>query len=583
MAAPLPESDGDLVRLALEGRQDAFSALYERYFPSVFDFVTRLLRNREEAADVAQDAFIKAMEQLPTLKNPDRFKSWIFTIAHRTGLNRIRSSKRTATVGGSVDDDERATMAVADADPSVDPEQMAAIQEAADIIWEAAAGLDARTYAVMDLHVRHGLDSAEIAEVMGVSKGNAYTMVSRMKQSFSKTLSTYLLVRKGRADCSTLASVIGPDTEQMTPDLRKRADRHVNRCDVCSDNRLFYMEPLKMFAALMLVPVPAGLKAAIWGSVAASAAGAAGVGTVVASGSGAGAAAGGGAGTSGAGAAAGGVAAGAQAGTIAAAVAAVALTVAVAAGAFALFNRTDDPPPAAAPFPTTTTTTVIVEPVTPATPPPTTTITATPPPTTTVAPVGEPPPPPPTPTTLPPPPPPPDFDVANDTGTLAEDTTIAINVLANDVGPIDAASLRVVSGPTNGSAATNADGAILYTPAANFVGADQISYSVADTLGRSAAATVSLAVTPINDNPVVPGPGSVVTAEDITISFDPLDGASDVDGDVLTMTSFDTTSAAGGSLAEGSLVYTPPPNFFGTDSFTYTVSDGTVDVLVSVQ
>jgi len=220
MANPLPDSDGDLVLLALEGRQDAFSALYERYFPGIFDFLTRLLRSRDEAADVAQDTFIKALEQLHTLKNPSRFKSWLFTIAHRRGLNRIRSSKRTVAMG--VDDDERASLAVADPDPSANPEEMASIQEAADIVWEAAAGLDPRTYAVMDLHVRQGLDSAEIAEVMGVTKGNAYTMVSRMKQSFSNTLATYLLVRKGRQDCDDLAGIVEPDVSKMTPELRRR-------------------------------------------------------------------------------------------------------------------------------------------------------------------------------------------------------------------------------------------------------------------------------------------------------------------------------------------------------------------------
>ena len=207
MALPLPAQDGDLVVLARRGREDAFGALYERYFPGVYDFLTRLLRDRQEAADVTQDTFIKAFERLSHLQKPESFKSWLFTIAHRNGLNRIERSKRAVVVGDFYVSGREATeFGIIDPDRAADPERSAEARAAASIIWEAAAGLDPRTYSVMDLHVRQGLESAEIAEVLGVSKGNAYTMVSRMKKQFSEALSTYLLVRKGSGDCDELAS-----------------------------------------------------------------------------------------------------------------------------------------------------------------------------------------------------------------------------------------------------------------------------------------------------------------------------------------------------------------------------------------
>ena len=217
MVSPERQSDGDLVLAHLAGDPDAYSVLYERYFPGVHDFLSRLLRDRNDGADVTQDTFVKAIEQLPTLEDPDKFKSWLFAIAHRTALNRIRKSKRARLDPASVDDAERATMAIADPDPTIDPEQMAASQEAADIVWEAAAGLDERTYTVLDLHVRHGLESAEIAEVLGVTTGNAYTMVSRMKQRFTDALGTYLLVRIARRGCPILAGIVGEDVRRAHP------------------------------------------------------------------------------------------------------------------------------------------------------------------------------------------------------------------------------------------------------------------------------------------------------------------------------------------------------------------------------
>lgn len=569
MAAPLPDSDGDLVLLALEGRQDAFSALYERYFQSIFDFLTRLLRNREEAADVAQDTFIKALEQLGNLKNPDRFKSWLFTIAHRTGLNRIRSSKRTTVVGG-VDDDERATMAVADPDPTADPEQMAATQEAADIVWEAAALLDPRTYAVMDLHVRQGLDSAEIAEVMGVTKGNAYTMVSRMKQSFSSTLATYLLVRKGRQDCDDLAGIVEPDVAKMTPELRRKADRHVAKCSVCSDNKALYFEPVKLFAALMLVPLPAGLKASIWDAVVASGAAARGSGEA-------------GDTTTSPARTVGSSAASASPMVFAAIAAVLALVLAIVVGGFFATSQTRDKVTLAAPAlladgtelqpgavtsngPNGIGTTIPGE--APGDPlgSPTSTTTA-------ALPGGEPP------GTIAP-----DDDAIafDDNMVLDEDQSLSFDVTANDAEALDDDSLIIASGPSRGSARAGSSGVITYTPDRDFAGTDQFTYSIADDRGRTGSAVVTIVVRQVNDEPTVPGPGVLALDEDTAATFAPLAGASDVDGDDLTVSSFDTTSREGGSVTASGGRYTPPADFAGVDSYSYTVSDGTARVTVTV-
>ncbi len=559
------------------------SALYERYFPSVFDFLTRLLRNREEAADVAQDTFIKALEQLSTLKNPDRFKSWLFTIAHRRGLNRIRSSKRTVAMG--VDDDERATMAVADADPSANPEEMAAIQEAADIVWEAAAGLDPRTYAVMDLHVRQGLDSAEIAEVMGVTKGNAYTMVSRMKQSFSNTLATYLLVRKGRQDCDDLAGIVEPDASKMTPELRRKADRHVAKCGVCSENRALLFEPVKMFAALMLVPVPAGLKAAIWGSIAATgtAAAAAGTGAAAASGDETAqnptpaadvipieAAAGG---------------SRMSPGVLSATAAAAVIVVAAVIGGMWYGGR-GPAESVALSTPGRPTTTLVGDTTTSTTlpgtggaesgetggtpsgaPPTSPSVTTTTSSTTTTA--------------------PPDlsslaFGATDDRASLDEDTAVAVDVTANDTGKIERSSLSLVASPRHGRAVASSNGIVTYEPDANFVGSDTLTYSVTADSGEKASATVTFNVRQVNDVPVVPGPGVLALPEDSSVGFDPLEGATDIDGDDLVVATFDARSTAGGVVSDGGARYTPPADFSGADTFSYKVSDGTATVPVTV-
>jgi len=585
MALPLPAQDSELVTLARRGREDAFGALYERYFDGVYDFLTRLMRDRQEAADVAQDTFIKAFERLGHLEKPESFKSWLFTIAHRNGLNRIARSKRAVAVGDFyVSDREIGEFGVIDADREADPERSAEARAAATIIWEAAAGLDPRTYSVMDLHVRQGLDSAEIAEVLGVSKGNAYTMVSRMKKSFSATLATYLLVRRGSQDCAVLGAIVAAETSTgLTPELRRSVDRHAKGCEVCQENRKVLFMPLKVFAALGAVPATAGVKTAIWAGVKAAAIGA----------------------TSGGAAKAdleqpsslsAGVGSGAwlRSNVGGLSLAAVLIALLFVGGAFLLNDRDDraatevlsagatNSPSTTLPPPTPATTSATVA----TTPAPTSTSSpaSTAVPASTAAPTTLAPPVVAT-TTTPPPttvPPITRLVVRDDSVTITEDVAALVDVLANDSGVAPGSVPQVVSAPQHGAAQPSGR-AIRYEPAADYSGEDSFSYSVRGRDGSTKTANVTITIAGVNDAPVVPGPGELAMDEDDTVSFDPLAGAADADGDDLVMTSFDETTEGGGSVTSGSLIYMPAPNWSGTDRFRYWVSDGTFEVEVAVR
>ncbi len=596
MALPLPAQDAELVTLARRGREDAFGALYERYFPGVYDFLTRLLRDRQEAADVAQDTFIKAFERLGHLEKPESFKSWLFTIAHRNGLNRIARSKRAVAVGDFyVGNRESSELGVIDPDRAADPERSAEAQAAASMIWEAAAGLDPRTYSVMDLHVRQGLESAEIAEVLGISKGNAYTMVSRMKKSFSQTLSTYLLVRNGSTDCDGLAAIVADASGTgLTPELRKAVDRHAKSCDVCKENRKVLFLPVKMFAALAAAPLPAGLQAAVWGSVHSAAIGGA---TAAAAAKGAGASAAGGAETAPATPAAAGPLVWAKSNLGALSAAAVLIAILFIGGAALLNNDEEGPtdvlsagldsdsvvtstvatvapstseaisttaptvtqvPSSTVPESTTTLPTTTLSPPTVET----TTTTSTSPPSTTLAPTP--------------------LVVRADSAEVVEDHALSIDVLANDSGYAPGAAPAVATAPGNGTARASGS-SIIYAPDDDFAGEDGFTYSIKGADGSTKTAQVTVTVSAVNDTPSVPGPGDLLIEEDKTARFDPLAGAHDVDGDSLVMVSFDDASEHGGSVTSGSLIYSPRANWSGTDTFSYVVSDGTVDVQVIVK
>jgi CSLREA domain-containing protein len=155
----------------------------------------------------------------------------------------------------------------------------------------------------------------------------------------------------------------------------------------------------------------------------------------------------------------------------------------------------------------------------------------------------------------------------------------APGVLVNDSDPDgDMVTATLITGTAHGLLVLQPNGSFSYTPDANFSGVDSFSYRIDDGSLTSASATVTLTVTAVNDPPVAGNDTASTQANQIlTIPASALlNNDSDSEGDVLTIGAVSASSARGGSVAlsGGSVIYTPPPNFSGVDSFTYTLSDG---------
>jgi len=163
--------------------------------------------------------------------------------------------------------------------------------------------------------------------------------------------------------------------------------------------------------------------------------------------------------------------------------------------------------------------------------------------------------------------------LADDVST-PEDTPVAIVVLANDVDVDgDPLTVAVTVDPLHGAVACDTGGCT-YTPVANFNGADSFTYSVDDGAGGVATAVATVTVTPVNDAPfLIPDTTAVTAGQTVTVQV--LTNDADADGDPLSVT--DWTDGAHGTVtctAAGACTYRAAKGFAGTDSFSYTVSDG---------
>ena len=165
----------------------------------------------------------------------------------------------------------------------------------------------------------------------------------------------------------------------------------------------------------------------------------------------------------------------------------------------------------------------------------------------------------------------------NDAATTEEDTAVSGNVLGNDTDADAGTTLTAALGasPANGTVALAADGSFTYTPNADFNGTDSFTYTASDGAAASNVATVTITVDAVNDAPVAVN-DAAATDEDTAVSGNVLGNDTDVDAGT-TLTAALGASPANGTVAlaaDGSFTYTPNADFNGTDSFTYTASDG---------
>lgn len=235
-------ADGTLARQAAAGDRAAFAALYDRFNGEIYGFSVRMLSNRSDAADVTQDVFVRAIEKLPQLREPDRVRAWLFTIARHECFARTKRRSRTMAtdpldLGADMASTNRSTAGLVEAN------------ELTQLVWDAAKGLAPEDRAVLDLKLKRDLDGADLAEALGVPHDQLHKVTGRAMERFERSIVSLVLARGARRDCSVLAGLVETDDVELTPVLRKRIARHAQDCDACERRRKILVNPSTMVAS----------------------------------------------------------------------------------------------------------------------------------------------------------------------------------------------------------------------------------------------------------------------------------------------------------------------------------------------
>jgi RNA polymerase sigma-70 factor (ECF subfamily) len=185
-------TDPELVTYARSGSEQAYRELLGRYQRPVFSLVYRMVRDREQAEDLAQETFIKVFNNIERYDPRYKFSSWIFKIASNLAIDALRKKElATVSIDGSrhastAEEIESSRITVESRDEN--PEEALLSKELGAEIEQAIGQLrpEYRT-AILLRHVE-GRPYEEIAEVMGIPLGTVKTYIHRARSELRAAL-----------------------------------------------------------------------------------------------------------------------------------------------------------------------------------------------------------------------------------------------------------------------------------------------------------------------------------------------------------------------------------------------------------
>lgn len=178
--------DQQLVQQSLSGDTLSFNQLVDRYQSRAYGLCVRMLGDADQAADVAQDAFISAYRHLPGLRG--EFRPWLMRIVANACRDVLRSQKRRPSVSldMTTDDDEAPALQIADT--TAGPEEQLLRREMQQTIATALFTIPADQREVIVLSDIEGLSYQEIADITGINIGTVKSRLNRARMRLRELL-----------------------------------------------------------------------------------------------------------------------------------------------------------------------------------------------------------------------------------------------------------------------------------------------------------------------------------------------------------------------------------------------------------
>ena len=159
-------------RILNSGSQTALFSLVKKYEAQVFNLCFRILRNREEAEEVAQDAFLKSFKELDKLNDTAKYGGWLTRIAYHLAIDKTRKRKLDTT---KISEGFR----VADSDRM--PDELLADKDRKEQVELLLSQLSEVDNAIVTLYYLDGLSIKEVAEITDLGESNVKVRLMRAR------------------------------------------------------------------------------------------------------------------------------------------------------------------------------------------------------------------------------------------------------------------------------------------------------------------------------------------------------------------------------------------------------------------
>ena len=179
-------NEKQLIEQILSGDDEAFAELVHEYEDKVYHLCLRMCSDREQAKDLAQEAFVKAWRGLKFYKHEASFSTWLYRLTSNVCIDFLRSKKRTMALSLTADDEEATVLDVED--PSPTPEQQLMDSQSKQAVAVAMEQMEEEARMILLLRVVEERSYEEIAGIMDLKTGTVKSRLARAREKLRRIL-----------------------------------------------------------------------------------------------------------------------------------------------------------------------------------------------------------------------------------------------------------------------------------------------------------------------------------------------------------------------------------------------------------
>ena len=239
--------DGAIATAIVEGALGAVGIAFDRHGQELYNYCQSQLSDKADAAQVVEATFVIAAAKASLLRSPARLRAWLFAIAHCGCQQRLEAGAKPAYL------DELAA--------DYDWDRLGGSPWRSDVLaaaWRTLPGMNPRDREVVELSLRHGLDTGELANVLGVPPSQARTLARNSRAQFGAATDLLLAACRDRPwYCEAAVGYLATLDSDLTRVSPRWMSGHAARCGICGKREQRKLDPALILGLLPTVTLQA--------------------------------------------------------------------------------------------------------------------------------------------------------------------------------------------------------------------------------------------------------------------------------------------------------------------------------------